>query len=58
LFNGKDQYNVHRFWRSLKIQEGYRNNQREEGRLGREDNVYRAISSEKSREKNRDLGVN
>lgn len=51
-------HNVHRFWMSLKIEEGYRNKQREEGRLGREDNVYRAISSEKSREKSRDLGAN
>lgn len=50
--------NVIRFWKSLKIQQGYRNNQREEGRLGREDNAYRAISSEKSREKSRDLGAN
>ncbi len=50
--------NVIRFWRSLKIQQGYRNNQREGGRLGREDNPHQAIISEKSREKNRDLGVN
>lgn len=50
--------NVSRFWRSLKIKESYRNNQREEGRLGREDNGYRAISNEKSREKSRVLGMN